>query len=150
MNRRELMLGTAAALAGAGSAGAQAAKEVVVGAIYPMSGSSAQVGADAKLAFDTALDIINNAQDIDLPTAANAGLAGLGGAKVRIVMADHQADPQKGRAEAERLITQEKVAAVASAPSIRPCRRRRARPASATAFPTSRPIPPPRRCRRAG
>ncbi len=41
-----------------------------------------------------------------------AGLPGLGGAKVKIVFADHQADPQKGRAEAERLITQEKVCAL--------------------------------------
>ena len=28
------------------------------------------------------------------------------------MFADHQADPQKGRAEAERLITQEKVSAI--------------------------------------
>ena len=116
MNRRELMAGTAATLAmAAGNANAQGASEIVIGAIYPMSGSSAQVGADAKLAFDTAVEIINTAQNLDLPTAKNAGLAGLGGAKVRIVMADHQADPQKGRAEAERLITQEKCAAIIGA-----------------------------------
>ncbi len=40
------------------------------------------------------------------------GLPGLGGAKVRVIVADHQGDPQKGRAEAERLITREKVAAL--------------------------------------
>jgi branched-chain amino acid transport system substrate-binding protein len=39
-------------------------------------------------------------------------LPGLGGARIRLVFADHQADPQKGRAETERLITQEKVCAV--------------------------------------
>src|SRR6516225_4546237 len=44
--------------------------------------------------------------------ARGAGLPGLGGAKVRLVVADHQSDPQKGRAEAERLITQEKVSAL--------------------------------------
>ena len=114
MNRRELMTG-GATLAMAGPALAQAPTEIVIGALYPMSGSSAQVGADAKLAFDTALDIINSAHDLDLPTAKNAGLAGLGGAKVRVIIADHQADPQKGRAEAERLITQEKVAAIVGA-----------------------------------
>ena len=31
---------------------------------------------------------------------------------MRLIFADHQADPQKGRAEAERLITQEKVCAI--------------------------------------
>ena len=39
-------------------------------------------------------------------------MPGLGGAKIRLVFADHQGDPQKGRAEAERLITQEKVCAI--------------------------------------
>jgi branched-chain amino acid transport system substrate-binding protein len=44
--------------------------------------------------------------------ARGEGLPGFGGAKVRLIYADHQADPQKGRAETERLITQEKVCAV--------------------------------------
>ena len=108
MNRREIILGgaSAAAVLGATGLSAQQPAEVVIGAVYQMSGASAQVGVDAQHAFDTALDIINNAHDIDLPLAKNAGLAGLGGAKVHVIVADHQGDPQKGRAEAERLITQ--------------------------------------------
>jgi branched-chain amino acid transport system substrate-binding protein len=94
---------------------AQPAKEVVIGVLFPMSGPSAQIGIDAKHALETAADIINNAHDIDMPTAKNAGLAGLGNAKVRLIFADHQGDPQKGRAEAERLITQEKVCAMVGA-----------------------------------
>ncbi len=86
--------------------------EVVIGAIYPLSGQAAQVGVDARVAMETAVDIINNSYDLDLPLARTAGLPNLGGAKLRLVWADHQADPQKGRAEAERLITQEKVAAL--------------------------------------
>jgi branched-chain amino acid transport system substrate-binding protein len=86
--------------------------DVPIGIIYPFSGSSAQIGVDAKNAFETAADIINKNYDFDLPLARGEGLPGLGGAKVRLVYADHQADPQKGRAEAERLITQEKVCAV--------------------------------------
>jgi branched-chain amino acid transport system substrate-binding protein len=114
MNRREIILGgaSAAAVLGATRLSAQQPAEVLIGAVYQMSGASAQVGVDAQHAFDTALDIINNAHDIDLPLAKNAGLAGLGGAKVRVIVADHQGDPQKGRAEAERLITREKVAAL--------------------------------------
>ncbi len=65
-----------------------------------------------KSRFETAADIINKKYDFDLPLARGEGLPGLGGAKVRLVFADHQADPQKGRAEAERLITQEKVCAI--------------------------------------
>jgi len=117
MNRRELLLAASAmpllGLAGAPSrVFAQGASEVVIGVIYPMSGSSAQVGIDARHAIETAAEIINGSFDFDMPTAKNAGLAGLGGAKVRLVFADHQADPQKGRSEAERLITQDKVAAL--------------------------------------
>lgn len=116
INRREaLLLGGAAALSlPAGRVFAQTS-EVVVGAVYPMTGASAQIGVDAGHALQTAVDIVNEAHDLDLPTARNAGLAGLGGAKIRLVIADHQGDPQKGRAEAERLITQEGVCAVIGA-----------------------------------
>jgi len=114
MNRRQALLsigGTVLLSSTLKSALAQGA-EVVIGAIYPMSGPNAQVGVDARHAFDIALDVINNVTNLDLPTAKNAGLAGLANAKVRVVYADHQADPQKGRSEAERLITQEKVCAI--------------------------------------
>lgn len=110
LTRRGLVAGTALALSMPSIVRAQSVKEVTIGALYPLSGSSAQVGVDAKHAFETAADIINNAHpDLDLPLAKDAGLPGLGGAKVRLIYADHQGDPQKGRAEAERLVTQEKV-----------------------------------------
>ncbi|MGY8661825.1 ABC transporter substrate-binding protein [Bradyrhizobium sp. UFLA05-109] len=112
MNRRELLLGATAAAALMPIVARAQTSEVVIGATYPLSGSGAQVGVDAQRAFETAVDIINNDQDFDLPLAKGVGLPGLGGAKIRIVYADHQGDPQKGRAEAERLITQEKVCAV--------------------------------------
>ncbi|QHI99707.1 ABC transporter substrate-binding protein [Xylophilus rhododendri] len=114
MKRRQILLGAGAAtvLQGAWNEAMAQGKEVVIGALYPMSGPSAQVGIDARQAFETALEVINNVSPLDLPTAKNAGLARLGGAKVRVVYADHQADPQKGRAEAERLITQENVCAI--------------------------------------
>ena len=114
MNRREIILGGASAAAVLGTTGlrAQQPAEVLIGAVYQMSGASAQVGVDAQHAFDTALDVINNVHDLDLPLAKTAGLPGLGGAKVRVIVADHQGDPQKGRAEAERLITRDKVAAL--------------------------------------
>src|ERR1700678_3133499 len=113
IDRRTLLLGgTAALAAGSLPASAQNADEVRIGFTYPFSGSSAQIGVDAQKAFETAAEIINNNYDFDLPLARGEGLPGFGGAKVRLVFADHQADPQKGRAEAERLITQEKVCAI--------------------------------------
>ncbi|HEX8164462.1 MAG TPA: ABC transporter substrate-binding protein [Beijerinckiaceae bacterium] len=114
LTRRTLLQSTAAmTLAGiGGQARAQGAKEVAIGVLYPLSGASAQIGVDAKTAFETAAELINNGHDLDLPFAKSAGLQGLGGAKIRLVFADHQGDPQKGRAEAERVITQDKVAAI--------------------------------------
>ena len=112
ISRRDVLLGGAAAAALAPIAARAQTSEVVIGLTYPMSGANAQIGVDAQRAFETAVDIINNDQDFDLPLARGTGLPGLGGAKIRLVYADHQGDPQKGRAEAERLITQEKVCAI--------------------------------------
>ncbi|MFI4987674.1 MAG: ABC transporter substrate-binding protein [Alphaproteobacteria bacterium] len=110
-----LFLLAALAVTAGGAAPAAAESEVVIGAVYPLSGPAAPVGVDARAALDTAVDIVNNSYDLDLPLAKGAGLTNLGGAKIRVVWADHQADPQKGRAEAERLITEEKVAALVGA-----------------------------------
>ena len=112
ISRRNVLLGATAAAAFAPLASRAQTPEVVIGVIYPLSGASAQIGVDAQKSFETAAEIINENYDFDLPLAKGEGLPGLGGAKVRLIFADHQADPQKGRAEAERLITQEKVCAI--------------------------------------
>ncbi|MCP3458911.1 ABC transporter substrate-binding protein [Bradyrhizobium sp. CCGUVB23] len=114
ITRRDVLLGaTATATAALMPLAARAqTSEVVIGLTYPLSGANAQIGVDAQRAFETAVDIINKDFELDLPLAKGEGLPGLGGAKIRLVFADHQGDPQKGRAEAERLITQEKVCAV--------------------------------------
>src|SRR6516225_2851618 len=112
ISRRNVLLGATAAAALGPIASRADTPEVAIGVIYPFSGSSAQIGVDAQKAFETAAEIINKDYDFKLPLAKGEGLPGLGGAKVKLVFADHQADPQKGRAETERLITQEKVCAV--------------------------------------
>ncbi|HEV8664202.1 MAG TPA: ABC transporter substrate-binding protein [Candidatus Methylomirabilis sp.] len=100
------------ALTAVGACARPPANEVVIGVLYPMTGPVAQIGIDAKNVIDVALDIINNRHDLKLPLAAEAGLPRLGGAKVRVVVVDHQGKPDIGQAEAERLITQEKVHAL--------------------------------------
>jgi branched-chain amino acid transport system substrate-binding protein len=111
MKRRELLLSAGAvAMAGNAARRAEAADEIVIGAIYPMTGNAAPIGADAKVSLEMTAEIINGSHP-PIPTlmGQGGGLPALGGAKIRIVIADHQNDPQKARAEAERLITQEKV-----------------------------------------
>ena len=92
---------------------AHAADDIVIGAIYPLTGNAAQVGADARAAIDTELEIINGTHAaLPMLLGQGGGLSGLGGAKIKVIYADHQNDPQKARAEAERLITQDHVVAV--------------------------------------
>jgi branched-chain amino acid transport system substrate-binding protein len=113
ISRRDVLIGGAASLAAVSAcARAQQSNEIVIGALYPLSGANAAGGVDARHALEAAADVINTSMDLDLPLARSAGLAGLGGARVSVVYADHQSDPQKGRAEAERLITQQRVAAL--------------------------------------
>jgi branched-chain amino acid transport system substrate-binding protein len=87
-------------------------KEVVIGVLYPLTGPVAQVGIDSVNAVKVAVDIINNDMNINVPLGQGTGLPRLGGAKVRVVVVDHQGKPDIGLAEAERLITQEKVHAL--------------------------------------
>src|SRR3982074_1711063 len=112
ITRRNVLLGATPIAAFAPISARAQTSEVVIGLLCPFSGGSAQQGVDSQKAYEAALEVINNKYDFDLPMAKDAGLPGLGGAKIRLVYADHQGDPQKGRAEAERLITQDKVCAI--------------------------------------
>ncbi|MCP4688896.1 MAG: ABC transporter substrate-binding protein [Desulfobacterales bacterium] len=74
-------------------------KVVKIGNIIPLSGPSASVGEQGKNAREMAVEEINSA----------GGIKALGGAKLEMVYADSESKPEKGVAEAERLINTEKV-----------------------------------------
>lgn len=87
--------------------------EVRIGAIYPLTGAAASTGAELRQALELAVDIVNKGAALPgHPFTAGGGLPGLKGAKITLVFADHQGNPQTGATEAERLITQEKVVAL--------------------------------------
>src|SRR4051812_43243112 len=90
-------------------------KVVRIGALYPLSGNIATTGIDCRRGAELAVDIINGKYDLDLPLAKEEGIPGLGGAKMELVFADTKGEPKNGLAEAERLITQEKVVAMIGA-----------------------------------
>lgn len=107
-----------AVLVGAGiTVSVHAQQEVRIGVIYPLTGPGASVGAELRSALELAADLINNGAPgiVDLPFSGGKGLPNLKGAKIKLVFADHQANPQTGASEAERLITQEKVVAIVGA-----------------------------------
>ena len=80
-------------------ASAAAENVVKVGNIIPLSGPSASVGQQGKQAREMAVAEIN----------AAGGIKSLGGAKLQMIYADSESKPEKGVAEAERLINTEKV-----------------------------------------
>jgi branched-chain amino acid transport system substrate-binding protein len=110
-------LSCAAAISFALVSQASAEDKVKIGVIFPMTGNAASAGIHGKAGLEVALDIINNAHPElgNFPLAKNAGLAGLGGAKLELVFADNQGSPATGQNQALRLITEEKVVAMTGA-----------------------------------
>ena len=103
-------LGIAMALGWGTGVLSAAEKEIPIGAIYPLTGAIADSGQRCKWAAETASELINKAHPgINLPLAQTAGLPNLGGAKIKLIPADHQGNPALGKAEAERLINQDKI-----------------------------------------
>jgi branched-chain amino acid transport system substrate-binding protein len=96
----------------AGSTALSAAESVKIGVLYPLTGPVAQVGKDAVAAVETAIDIINNSHDIDMPLAKQKGLSGLGGAQVTIVVGDHGGKAEVGVGETEKMLNSDKVHAM--------------------------------------
>ncbi len=102
-----------AALGAAAPAPAAAQQEIRIGVILPLTGAAAGTGVELKNASELAAEIVNGAmKDLPLPLAASAGLPHMKNAKIKLVFADHQGNPQVGASEAERLITQEHVVAL--------------------------------------
>ncbi len=93
---------------------ANAADNVKIGVIYPLTGNAASAGQSAKDAVNMAADIVNTAHPElkNLPLGPTAGLPNLGGAKIELDEADHQGNPQVGQQQTLRLITQDHVAAM--------------------------------------
>jgi branched-chain amino acid transport system substrate-binding protein len=88
---------------------AEAQDVIRIGSIYPLTGAIASSGLRSKHAVETAVDVINNKYDLDIPFAQTQGIPNLKGAKLQVIWGDSQASPEVGKTEAERLITQEKV-----------------------------------------
>lgn len=142
MNRRSLILGASALALTAAGGSAHAAPEVVIGCLFPLTGTAAPTGLDARTALEFAADLVNTRHTpLPMVMGAGAGLPRLGGATLRLVFADTQGDPRTAAAQAERLITQEHaVALIGNDPAIAELAQRHRRPC-VTAAGTTRPPP---------
>ena len=80
----------------------RAAEPVNIGALYPVTGSFAQIGQGCVAAAKLAAQMVNDA----------GGIKSLGGAKLNLIISDVQSDTTVTRTETERLITDYKLSAI--------------------------------------
>ena len=108
VNRRAVLAGAGAAATSlaTGVRVARAADPVKVGVLFPLTGNAAAAGQASKAAVEVAADIVNNAHPElgNIPLAKDAGLPGLGGAKLELDFIDHQGNPSVAQQQALRLI----------------------------------------------
>jgi branched-chain amino acid transport system substrate-binding protein len=91
-------------------AGALAAKEIKIGAIYPLTGGAAAAGRELRAGAELAVEIANNVMaDINMSMAKNGGIKSMGGAKITIIFKDHEGNPTLGADLAKKLILDDKV-----------------------------------------
>jgi len=114
---RHTLAAAAVLLLTAAAAPASATDPVKIGVIFPLSGNAGSAGNAAKAAVELGAEIVNSPHEglEGLPLGGGEGLANLGGAKIELIVADHQGDPAVGAQQALRLITQDKVVALLGA-----------------------------------
>lgn len=89
---------------------------IKVGVLLPLSGPANPTGTKLKLAVEVAEEIINGEHpEISLKLGNISGIPNLNNRKIEFIYADHKANPEIARAEAVRLIKEEKVAALIGA-----------------------------------
>jgi len=87
-----------------------AAKEIKIGAIYPLTGGAAAAGRELRAGAELAAKIANNVMvDLDMTMAKNGGIKSMGGATIKLIFKDHQGNPTLGADLAKKLILDDKV-----------------------------------------
>jgi branched-chain amino acid transport system substrate-binding protein len=76
--------------------------EILIGALLPMTGGNAPNGAQKKTAYEIAVEEVN----------AQGGIKSMGGAKLRLIVRDHEGKPDVGARLADAVINDDKVAFV--------------------------------------
>ncbi|MBM4327664.1 MAG: branched-chain amino acid ABC transporter substrate-binding protein [Deltaproteobacteria bacterium] len=110
MARKSLILVSVAVLALVMAAPVWAADEIKIGVLYPLTGGAAAEGKELRDGAELAVEIINNAKpELSMAIAKNAGIKSLGGAKVKLIIQDHQGNPQLAADLAKKLIQDDKV-----------------------------------------
>ena len=92
---------------------ALAVDEVKIGVIYPLTGGAAAAGRELRAGAELAAEIANSVMaDLPMTMAQNAGVKGLGGAKIKLIFKDHEGNPTLGADLAKKLILDDKVVGI--------------------------------------
>ena len=92
---------------------AMAVDEVKIGVIYPLTGGAAAAGRELRAGAELAAEIANSVMaDLPMTMAQNAGVKGLGGAKIKLIFKDHEGNPTLGSDLAKKLILDDKVVGI--------------------------------------
>jgi branched-chain amino acid transport system substrate-binding protein len=107
LRRRDFLIKAAGGVVATAAFGAVplrgwAADPVNIGALYPVTGSMAQIGQGCVNAAKLAVEMVNNA----------GGIKSLGGAKLNLIVSDVQSDTTVTRTETDRLISGNKLSAI--------------------------------------
>ena len=104
--RRDFLVRSTSAVLAAGALGipraSRAAEPVNIGALYPTTGSFAQIGQGCVNAAKLAVQMVNDA----------GGIKSQGGAKLNLIVSDVQSDTTVTRTETDRLISGNKLSAI--------------------------------------
>jgi branched-chain amino acid transport system substrate-binding protein len=104
--RRDFLVRSTTAVLAAGALGipraSRAAELVNIGALYPTTGSFAQIGQGCVNAAKLAVQMVNDA----------GGIKSQGGAKLNLIVSDVQSDTTVTRTETDRLISGNKLSAI--------------------------------------
>ena len=113
MKRTSIYITTAIALvlaAGLLVPSAVWAKDIKIGVIYPLTGGAAAAGRELRAGAELAADIANQTMaDLNMAMAQNAGIKSMGGAKITLIIKDHEGNPTLGADLAKKLILDDKV-----------------------------------------
>ncbi len=90
-----------------------AAQTIKIGVLYPLTGGAAAEGRELRAGAELAVEIANNIiPSVDMDMAKQAGIPSLKGAKIELIMKDHEGNPTLGADLAKKLILDDKVVGI--------------------------------------
>ena len=95
-----------------GAAVAPAAETIKIGVLYPLTGGAAAEGRELRAGAELAAEIANNIMPIDMDMAKRGGISSLKGAKIELIIKDHEGNPTLGADLAKKLILDDKVVGI--------------------------------------